>query len=187
MKSRVEKGRRFKITGQIGENLVAAELGRRGYIATACTGNVPEFDLLVTDERLRTTAIQVKTIQRGGAFQSIATRWMNIDIQKNGKQIIKGRVKLTNPRLIYVMVVLGEKYGEDEFFLLMEKQLQDIHVKLYRAWLKEHGGFRPRKPKSLHCAVGPDKLESFHDNWGIFAEPKASFSKWDKIPAPPIV
>ena len=35
------KGRHNKLVGQTGEYLVAAELSRRGYIATTFTGNVP--------------------------------------------------------------------------------------------------------------------------------------------------
>lgn len=168
MKSRVEKGRRFKITGQIGEYLVAAELGRRGYIATTFSGNIPEFDILVTDDRLRTTPVQVKTIRKGGAFQSSADKWMDISIERKRKQIIRSKVRLTNPNLVYVMVVLGDKYGEDEFYLLTEKQLQKIIVKSYSNWLKKHKGIRPNKPESLHCSVTLEDLNAFHDNWGIF-------------------
>jgi Holliday junction resolvase-like predicted endonuclease len=168
MKSRVEKGRRFKITGQIGEYLVAAELGRRGYIATTFSGNVPEFDILVTDDKLKTTPIQVKTIQRGGGFQSSADKWMVISIEKKRKQLIHRKVRLTTPNLVYVMVVLGEKYGDDEFYLLTKKQLQTTYVKSYTEGLRKHKGVRPRKPDSLHCAVWPEDLKAFHNNWGIF-------------------
>ena len=35
-----------KLTGQIGEHLVTAELGRLGIIATPFSGNVPEIDIL---------------------------------------------------------------------------------------------------------------------------------------------
>jgi hypothetical protein len=41
---------------------VAAELGRRGLIATPFAGNVPIFDLLAVDEKGRAIPIQVKTI-----------------------------------------------------------------------------------------------------------------------------
>jgi len=33
-----------RLAGQIGENLMVAELGRRGIIATALAGNVPDID-----------------------------------------------------------------------------------------------------------------------------------------------
>jgi len=35
-----------QLAGQIGESLVVAELGRRGIVATAFAGNVPDIDLL---------------------------------------------------------------------------------------------------------------------------------------------
>ncbi len=35
-----------KLSGQIGESLVVAELGRREIIATAFAGNIPEVDIL---------------------------------------------------------------------------------------------------------------------------------------------
>ena len=43
-------GRENHLVKQVGEYLVAAELCRRGFIATTFTGNVPEFDLLAIDE-----------------------------------------------------------------------------------------------------------------------------------------
>lgn len=43
-------GRSNQLTRQIGEHLVAAELGRQGFIATPFAGNVPNFDLLVANE-----------------------------------------------------------------------------------------------------------------------------------------
>lgn len=165
----MKKGRQYKIVGQIGEYLVSAELGRRGYIATTFTGNVPEFDILVTNEKLITTPVQVKTIRSGGSFQTTATKWMNISIEK-GVQKILGKTKLTNPNLIYVMVILGEKYGEDEFYLLKEKELQKAYFLGYSKWLKIHDGRRPIRPDSLHGAIGTKELEKYKNNWKIFEE-----------------
>ena len=36
------EGRKIQLTKQIGEYLVCAELGRRGFISTTFTGNVPK-------------------------------------------------------------------------------------------------------------------------------------------------
>jgi hypothetical protein len=43
----MRSGRNNLLTKQIGEYLVAAELGRKGLIAATFTGNVPDFDILV--------------------------------------------------------------------------------------------------------------------------------------------
>jgi len=40
------KSFKTQLAGQIGENLVVAELGRRGIIATALAGNIPDIDIL---------------------------------------------------------------------------------------------------------------------------------------------
>ena len=53
-------GRATRLTGQVGEYLVAAELARRGLIATTFAGNVPHFDILAADEEGRSVSVQVK-------------------------------------------------------------------------------------------------------------------------------
>lgn len=47
----MELGRSNKLVGQTGEYLVAAELFRRGLIATTFTGHVPHYDIVASDER----------------------------------------------------------------------------------------------------------------------------------------
>jgi hypothetical protein len=56
-------GREMQLARQVGEHLVAAELGRRGYVATPFAGNVPMFDLLAADIRGYAIPIQVKAIK----------------------------------------------------------------------------------------------------------------------------
>ena len=75
---KMKKGRSNKLAGQIGEYLVCAELGRRGYIATSFTGNVPEFDLIVANDELKTVPIQVKT-SRGDNWPTTASLWIDIE------------------------------------------------------------------------------------------------------------
>ena len=48
-----------QLSGQIGEALVVAELGRLGIVATAFAGNVPDIDILACKEG-KSTAVQVK-------------------------------------------------------------------------------------------------------------------------------
>ena len=53
-------GRGMQLTRQAGKHLVVAELGRRGYVATPFSGNIPMFDVLAADLRGRAVPIQVK-------------------------------------------------------------------------------------------------------------------------------
>jgi len=58
-------GRQIQLTKQAGEYLVCAELCRRGFLATAFAGNVPDFDVLAVDEVNVVRPIQVKAINGG--------------------------------------------------------------------------------------------------------------------------
>lgn len=165
----MKKGIRNVIAGQLGEYLVSSELNRRGYIAICFKENIPEFDILATDENLNTIPIQVKAIRKGGAFQTKATQWMDIEF-KGKVQIIKRKVRLNNPELLFVMVIIGEKYGQDEFYLLKQKDLQNLYYRKYKNWLNKHNGLRPRKPYSLHCAVTEKDLQPHKDNWALLGD-----------------
>ena len=130
----MKKGLNNKLVGQIGEYLVCAKLGKRGYIATSFTGNVPEFDLIVVNEGLNVIPIQVKT-SRSNNWQTRANLWINIEIDEvNKKQIDHGDAVISNPDLIYVCVALGDskKIEKDRFFILRKKDVQTICVKRYR-------------------------------------------------------
>ena len=111
-----------KLTGQVGEHLVCAELGRRGLLATPFAGNVPSFDVLVTNAELKTLPIQVKT-SRFKTWPTRATRWLNITVDHQAKiQVDGGLTKLEHPHLIYICVQLGKPRAQDRFFVLEQKR-----------------------------------------------------------------
>jgi hypothetical protein len=161
-------GRDTQLTKQIGEYLVAAELGRRGYTATTFTGNVPYFDILAADAKGRTLAIQVKAI-RGSTWQFGNARQF-IDIQLDGEKQILG--KPTDPpqsSLICVFVALGT-YGSDRFFVFDWIDLQNVIVSQYHEYLERKDGFRPKRHDSFHVAVPMDALTHFEDSWSIIED-----------------
>jgi integrase len=72
-------GRSNYLTKQTGEYLVAAELSRRGFIATTFTGNVPHYDIVAVDEHGGHALVQVKAIA-GKSWQFTATDFADIAI-----------------------------------------------------------------------------------------------------------
>lgn len=73
--------RSFKtqLAGQIGESLVVAELGRRGIVATAFAGNVPDIDILAY---ANDTIVYLKVkAWRTGSVHFNATRFIHIDFE----------------------------------------------------------------------------------------------------------
>ena len=165
----MKKGLNNKLAGQIGEYLVCAELGKRGFIATSFTGNVPEFDLIVADNDLKTVAIQVKT-SRGTNWPTSADKWIDVEIDhKQQCQVDKGDKEIENPNLIYVCVALADPdtNERDRYFILLKSELQEICANNYRTWISQHNWKRPKNYKSLDNRYYIKDLEPFEDNWQL--------------------
>jgi len=158
-------GRSNQLTKQIGEYLVACELARRGLLVATFSGNVPDFDLIATDFKGSSCPIQVKTI-KGGSWQFSIDKFAEITFHGN-KQLVGNSKPLSIPDLVCVFVVAAENYGEDQFFVLEWSKVQNIIITNHISWLDSHGGVRPRKPDSLHCAIVQSDLQPYKDNWSI--------------------
>lgn len=153
-----------QLAGQIGESLVVAELGRRGIIATAFAGNVPDIDLLAYRNGC-TIALQVKSV-RSGSVSFDAKRFIGIRFEGN-RQIITDTPPELDAALIFVFVSIGHRVGEDRFFILEQGALQSIVQTNHSSWLAKHGGVRPKNPQSTHTAVALTQLSQYSDNWGL--------------------
>lgn len=153
--------------GRLGESLVVAELGRRGIVATAFAGNVPDIDILAFANH-NTLHMQVKAVRQSSA-QFNATAY--IDIEFNGDtQSVLGVKDELEAKLIFVFVKIGAEGDSDRFFVLEQKFLQNIICANYRAWLEKHNGVRPRNPKSTHVAVELSSLACFENNWQLIEQ-----------------
>lgn len=168
-------GLETKLVGQVGEFLVCAELGRRGLIATPFAGNVPGYDVVATDEHLTTVPVQVKT-SNGSSWQFSLGKLLEIRIDEDtGRQEILGLVPLADPELIYVFVWLGHRSGKsDRFFMLTHFEFQALVREHHQAFLDQHGGVRPKKPESLHCAITRGQLEAFENRWELVSQQLAA-------------
>ena len=161
-------GRSKQLIKQVGEYLVACELARKGLLVATFSGNVPDFDLIATDLKGSSCPIQVKTI-KGGSWQFSIEKFADVTLEGN-RQLIGAKKPLSIPGLVCVFVLAAEEYGKDQFYVLEWSEVQDITIANYMHWLDLHGGVRPRKPESLHCAIAPSDLEDHKDKWSIITE-----------------
>jgi hypothetical protein len=156
-----------RLAGQIGEYLACAELGRRGFIATTFTGNVPEYDLIVCDDTLQTIPIQVKTT-RGNTWPSRADIWLQIefdDVKK--KQVNLGPKAIEHPDLVYICIALGKTSTADRFFICRKSDIQNACIASYTRWMDPKGWVRPVNFKSLDNRYGVEDLLPFENNWRL--------------------
>lgn len=162
----MQDGRRNQTTKQAGEFLVAAELCRQGLIATTFSGNVPVYDIIASDEQGNHVLVQVKTINGSSSSWQFDVRQFVAVTLVGAKQVLGDLVPPAALDPVCVFVCLGAT-GQDRFFVFHWSELQAVAVAGYRCWLEDHGGGRPRKPDSFHCAVRPDDLREFENRWAI--------------------
>jgi hypothetical protein len=163
-------GRGNYLTKQTGEYVVAAELSRRGFIATTFTGNVPHYDIVAVDESGGHALVQVKAIS-GTSWQFNIDQFASISF--NGKrQLIGRRGRAPYPELVCVLVQLARpgSGARDRFFILPWRELCRTVVGAHRKYLKKHGGIRPRKPDSLHTALASRQILNWEDRWDILTK-----------------
>lgn len=158
-------GRSNKLVGQTGEYLVAAELSRRGLIATTFTGNVPHYDIIASDENGRHVSVQVKA-KRAGSWQFGDIRQF-CDITFQGKRQIVGKPKACPVQRLVVTFVRIEEDGNDQFYICTWRMLRDLLVKGHKAFLQRHDGVRPQRWDSLHSAILEKTLTPYRDRWDI--------------------
>ncbi len=157
-------GRDTKLTGAVGEFLVAAELCRRGVLATPFAGNVPHYDIIGSGQDGGHVAVQVKAIN-GLTWQFDIRRFVDVQMAEDGKQQIFGNLQPEPfPDLVCVLVVLNDA-GVDRFFVLEWKELQRALAKRCKDYLDKHNGVRPRAPGSFHTALAIAAVEEFRDKW----------------------
>ena len=163
-------GRSNYLTKQAGEYIVAAELSRRGFIATTFTGNVPSYDIVAVDEVGGHALVQVKAIA-AASWQLNVGHFADIEFEGR-KQIIRGQLDDPYPDLICVMVRIAppDSGRIDQFFILTWRELGRIVIAGHERFLAKHGGIRPRSPESLHAAVQMDALTRWEGRWDVITK-----------------
>lgn len=156
-----------KRTKQTGEALAVAELGRNGWIAASFSGNVPDFDIIASNENYETIFVQVKA-SNGQSWQLNADKFVAIEMDTlNKKQIIKGKKPIPEGKIYYFFIMLNGT-GKDDFYIIPQKELQNIIFDKYNKEIgEEKGGKRPKNWENTHWAIKPEEIMKFKDKWEI--------------------
>jgi hypothetical protein len=170
-------GRSIQITKQIGEYLVASKLGRIGLVAATFSGNVPDYDIIATDSEFRSVPVQVKTTN-GTSWQFDIRRF--VDVQLDGQKQVVGLPVALPDNIVCVYVALSQD-GNDRFYVLSLKTLQEMLIKGHRHYLERFGGVRPKKFDSFHGAIKEEKLSPFKDAWISEFRDKQGLAVYDPI------
>jgi len=145
------------ITGVAGEYFVAAELSRRGWIATMTLKNTPNIDVIATTpDGSSTVNIQVKTRSIGNRQGWLLTK----DIER--------LVPVNNFFIAFV-----DLKGMDEkpdYFIIPKNQFAEWMAKHHQKWLATPGrSGRPHVDNPIRAFDKPQfiEFEQYHNNWEI--------------------
>ncbi len=139
------------LTGVSGEYFVAAELSRRGYIASITLRNTRGIDVLCSNEDAsKQVSIQVKTTQKS----------------HNSWILDKKSEDYYSPKHFYVFVSLNG-IEQPKFFIVPSKIVAKTVKKSHQKWL--HGKSKTGKKRK------DSSMRKFHDDEGKY------LNKWDLL------
>ncbi len=122
--------------GVAGEYFVAAELSRRGYIASITLRNTRGVDILASNrEATKTVAIQVKANQRG------TREWILTEKIDRADAVVDGLVE----NLYFVFVSIPRDGAPPSYHVISRSEVARLTREGYERWLARPGrGGRPR-------------------------------------------
>ncbi len=131
------------LVGISGVYLVAAELSRRGFIASLTFRNTKGIDILASSQDAsRQVGIQVKASQRR------TTEWI-LSAKDEGTAADK---------LFYVFVNLGGGDGRPEFYVVPSKVVADKIRRRHREWLAKRGRHgQKHRDTSMRMFADPER------------------------------
>lgn len=140
------------ITGASGEYYVAAELCRRGLIATITLKNMPGVDIIATDvDGKKSAIIQVKT--------------RRIDNAKNDFPIASSPIRKKGRKFFYVFVSL-EKDSQPDYYIIPQSIVAEYVEGEFQKWIKADKK-RKSKLRVLHNKALHSLFNKYHNNWSI--------------------
>lgn len=147
----------YNITGVSGEYFVAAELSRRGWIATITLKNTPNIDIVATTpDGSRNVNIQVKT-------RSIGNR--------QGWILNKGIEEIAPSNNFFIAFVdLVSIDSKPDYFIIPKNEFAEWSAKRHKVWLAgqgRNGHVRVDNPIRTFDKPVFKEFEKYHNNWNI--------------------
>ena len=139
------------LSGVAGEYYVAAELSKRGHLASITLRNTKGVDILCSNEDAsKTVAIQVKTNRRS------SREWiLNNKAEKD-----------SSDNFFYVFVNLNDNVNSPDYFIVPSKFVSEFVTRSHQDWLDKPGA-KGQKHNDSTMRKFADKGEVYLNKWEI--------------------
>jgi len=142
--------------GRAGELFVAAELNKRGALATLYLTGTPRVDVVATDpDQHKGANIQVKT-------KGPRSRVWQANIDK-----LRSETTEAGESDFLVLVDLGTDFEAPTYFICPFKQAAARIVARFDDWLAAYGGKRPSGSDSPHVSITVGDVSEWRDRWDL--------------------
>jgi hypothetical protein len=146
------------LTGAAGEYYVAAELSRRGWLATVTVKNAPGTDVLAQDlTTKRTLAIQTKTSANGKSFTLGP----------------KDTITVANDAGWFVLVGFRALDERPSFYIVPRAHLAAMLYAGHRRWVDTPGRNGQPHTDSTRLVILRDSVEGYLERWDFLDAPVA--------------
>ncbi len=148
--------RRSGLTGAAGEYYVAAELSRRGWLATVTIKNAPGTDVLAQHVETRhVIAVQTKTASQGSHFQ----------LQEKDERLTEAKNEW------YAFVALRGELERPTFLLVPRNVVAGIIYGSHRSWLSLPGRAGHVRQDSTMRNVEHPEIAGYAERWDLLEKP----------------
>lgn len=142
------------LTGVAGEYFVAAELSRRGAIATITAKNTPHFDVIATDlQGKRSASIQVKATAKNIGGLPIGNKPLDVSPSDNS---------------FYVFAYFGRE-DQPQYWIVPQALANKKIEKAWSSWVNQNPETRKTAPRTFRWSwlIEDVLFTPFKDNWNV--------------------
>jgi hypothetical protein len=151
-----KRGSQNQQVGRAGELFVAAELNKRGAIATLYLTSTPRVDVVATDPgQHKSVSIQVKTKGPKSKVWQANIEKLCFESENAGQSDI------------LILVDLGDDERAPTYYVCPLRQFAAQHMEKHNKWLAARGGNRPRNPQSPHTSITMDEVSHWQGRWDL--------------------
>ena len=150
-------------TGLAGEFYVLAQLAHRGFVGTMTLGNTKGVDILVSNTDLNVLyKVEVKTTSQSPRLERLFG-----DSKFLIWAMAKKHESISDPKLVYCFVALGDPVEMPRFFLVKSCEVSEYVKRQHEHWLRTRT--KPVKDTSIrNFRIGVSDPSKYENNWSIF-------------------
>ena len=142
--------------GRAGELFVAAELNKRGALATLFLTGTPRVDVVAMDPGQLSSSVNLQVKTKSPQSWVWQTSIKKLELEREAPESD-----------FMVLVDLGTDTEAPTYYICPLRQVASKIAAIYQTWLDSHGGKRPGGSDSTHCSIRIEDVSEWRGRWDL--------------------